>query len=108
MPADVRRMTMRFTLAACLMAGLLSGCATSPAPEPAASGAEAPRRNAEALAALFRDSDEANLRRNPLQATARGDLRYADRLGDFFSQAYYDAEREAARAELAALRSIDR
>jgi uncharacterized protein (DUF885 family) len=93
---------------ACLTAGLLAGCAASPAPEPPAA-ALAPRPTAsQALAALFHDSDEASLRRNPLQATARGDLRYADRLGDFFSDAYYDAEREAARADLAALAAIDR
>ena len=85
------------TLIAGLFAGLLAGCAARPAPDRAASAAEAPRQTAsQALAALFRDSDEASLRRNPIQATARGDLRYADRLGDFFSDAYYDAEREAA------------
>jgi uncharacterized protein (DUF885 family) len=99
---------MRSTLAACLLAGLLAGCATDSAPPPEAA-AQAPRATAsQALAALFRDSDEASLKRNPLQATARGDLRYADRLGDFFSDAYYNAEREAARADLAALAAIDR
>jgi uncharacterized protein (DUF885 family) len=93
-----------------MLTGLLAGCASTEAPPPAAAAsAEAPRPAAsQALAALFRESDEANLRRNPIQATARGDLRYADRLGDFFSNAYYDAEREAARADLAALAAIDR
>ena len=57
---------------------------------------------------LFRESDEASLRRNPVMALARGDMRYADRLGDFLSDAYYQAEREAARADLAALSRIDR
>jgi len=98
----------RPTLIACMTAGLLAGCATSSPPE-AVSTTEAPQATAsQALASLFRDSDEATLRRNPLQATARGDLRYADRLGDFFSDAYYDSEREAARADLAILASIDR
>jgi uncharacterized protein (DUF885 family) len=98
----------RRTLIACLAAGLLAGCATSPPPEPAAA-AEAPSQSAsQALAALFRDSDEASLRRNPQQAIARGDLRFADRLGDLFSDSYYDAERVAARADLAALAAIDR
>jgi uncharacterized protein (DUF885 family) len=98
----------RPALTACLAAALLAGCATSSPPETAAT-AEAPRADAsQALAALFRDSDEASLRRNPIQATARGDLRYADRLGDFFSDAYYDSDREAARADLAALAAIDR
>ncbi|HYG47231.1 MAG TPA: DUF885 domain-containing protein [Allosphingosinicella sp.] len=99
----------RPTLIACMTAGLLGGCAASTPPEPATPTAQAPRVSAsEALAALFRESDEASLRRNPLQATSRGDLRYADRLGDFFSDAYYDAEREAARSDLAALAAIDR
>jgi len=98
----------RPTLIACLAAGLLAGCATSSSPQAAAT-AEAPRQSAsQALAALFQASDEASLRRNPLQATARGDLRYADRLGDVFSDSYYEAERAAARADLAALAAIDR
>jgi uncharacterized protein (DUF885 family) len=97
------------TLIACLTSALLAGCASSPPPEPGTPTAEAARRTAsQALAALFQASDEASLRRNPIQATARGDLRYADRLGDFFSDAYYDSEREAARADLAALAAIDR
>ncbi|HYW14908.1 MAG TPA: DUF885 domain-containing protein [Allosphingosinicella sp.] len=100
----------RPTLIACMTAGLLAGCATSPGPEPIASSpAEAPRATAsQALASLFRESDEASLRRNPVNATARGDLRYADRLGDFLSDAYYEGERESARSDLAALAAIDR
>jgi uncharacterized protein (DUF885 family) len=99
----------RPTLIACLTAGLLGGCASTEAPPAPATAAEAPRPSASAaLAALFRESDEASLRRNPVNATARGDLRYADRLGDYFSDAYYRAEREAARADLAALAGIDR
>ncbi len=100
----------RSPVLATLLAALLAGCASSPAPEPVLSSpTQAPRAIAsQALADLFRESDEASLRRNPIQATARGDLRYADRLGDFFSDSYYEAEREAARAELAALAAIDR
>jgi uncharacterized protein (DUF885 family) len=95
-------------LAGCVATALLAGCAPSSPPAPAAT-AEAPRQTAsQALAALFQASDEASLRRNPIQAISRGDLRYADRLGDFFSDSYYDSEREAARADLAALAAIDR
>ena len=50
---------------------------------------------------LFKESDEANLRRNPLQALFRGDYRYADRLGDLFSDAHYQAEKAAAEHDLA-------
>jgi uncharacterized protein (DUF885 family) len=100
----------RPTLIACLTAGLLAGCSGSSHPEAVFSGPPAalPVTASEALASLFRESDEASLRRNPIQATARGDLRYADRLGDVFSDSYYDAEREAARSDLAALATIDR
>jgi uncharacterized protein (DUF885 family) len=60
------------------------------------------------LAALFRASDEANLKRNPLFALFRGDMRYADQFGDFVSDAYFAAEKAAAAADLAALAGIDR
>jgi uncharacterized protein (DUF885 family) len=58
--------------------------------------------------ALFAAADEANLKRNPIGALFRGDMRYADRLGDFLTDAYNDAERAAATRELADLRKIDR
>ena len=57
---------------------------------------------------LFKDSDEASLKRNPLQALARGDLRYADRLGDLFSDAHYQGEKAADEHDLAALHAIPR
>jgi uncharacterized protein (DUF885 family) len=57
---------------------------------------------------LFKDSDEASLKRNPLQALFRGDLRYADRLGDLFSDAHYQGEKAAAEHDLAALQAIPR
>lgn len=61
-----------------------------------------------ALTKLFADDDEANLKRNPLNALFRGDMRYADHLGDYISDAYYDAERKAAEDSLSALGQIDR
>src|SRR6478672_2279350 len=57
---------------------------------------------------LFKDSDEATLKRNPLQALFRGDYRYADRLGDLFSDVHYQGERAAAEQDLAALHQIPR
>jgi uncharacterized protein (DUF885 family) len=62
----------------------------------------------ERLFQLFKQSDEASLRRNPLQALYRGEMRYADRLGDLFSDAHYQAEKAAAEHDLAALHAIPR
>jgi uncharacterized protein (DUF885 family) len=76
--------------------------ARTPAPAPAAQGVDARLRQ------LFHDSDEDNLRRNPIQGIFRGDYRYAAHLGDYVSDAYFAAERAAAQRELATLRSIDR
>jgi len=57
---------------------------------------------------LFKDSDEASLKRNPIQALFRGDLRYADRLGDLFSDRHFQGEKAAAQHDLAALHAIPR
>lgn len=75
----------------------------STAPDAAAMQAEHDR-----LFAIFKADDEANLKRNPLSAIFRGDLRYADRIGDYGTDAYNDAERAAAQANLDALAGINR
>jgi uncharacterized protein (DUF885 family) len=99
-----------------LAAVAASGCASSPpaaplvaavpppTPVPAASQADA----GEQLEALFKESDEANLRRNPIEALLRGDLRYAGEFGDYVTPAYFDAERQATARDLERLRAIDR
>ncbi|MFM9977511.1 MAG: DUF885 domain-containing protein [Sphingomonadaceae bacterium] len=86
---------------------LFLGAAAMPilaAPAPAFA-AEAP---AAALKALFADSDEGSLKRNPLNAIFRGDLRYADRLGDYITDAYIAGEKAALEDELKRLAAIDR
>ena len=60
------------------------------------------------LKKLFYDSDEASLQRNPVNAIFRGDLRYADRLGDWFTRERLLAEKAAAEADLRALGTINR
>lgn len=60
------------------------------------------------LARLFAASDEGSLKRNPLQALFRGDMRYADQFGDYISDEYLAGERAAAKADLAGLAAIDR
>ena len=111
-------MTIRaLATAALLCSCALSACTTAPAPEPvlvpvAVAEPVAPVATAasehEKLFAIFKASDEASLRRNPLNAIFRGDLRYADRLGDFMTEEYYAAVRAAAEQDLAALQTVNR
>jgi uncharacterized protein (DUF885 family) len=93
----------RLTLSASLL--VLAPCATlsAQAPVPVA---QSQASEHDRLWTLFKQSDEASLRRNPLQALFRGDMRYADRLGDFFSDQHYQAEKAAAEHDLAALHAI--
>jgi len=79
--------------------------ASAPASAPASATAESAH---DRLFRLFKDSDEASLKRNPVNALFRGDLRYAEHLGDNITDQYYAAERAAGEADLAALHSIDR
>ena len=69
---------------------------------------EATATESQRLAALFAADNEASLKRNPLNAMFRGDMRYADRFGDFISDTYFDNERSAAQANLDGLKTIDR
>ena len=62
----------------------------------------------DALFAVFKASDEASLKLNPLSALFRGDMRYADRFGDMISDEYFAATRAAGQNDLAALAAIDR
>ncbi len=89
----------------------LAACATVPADAPATVAAAAPIDSAaerKRLFDLFAASDEASLQRNPLSGLFRGDLRYADRLGDGISDAYLAAEKAAAERDLQALGQINR
>jgi uncharacterized protein (DUF885 family) len=106
----------RFLAAAAPGLVLIASCATPEAEtaaaaatpaEPAAPAAAA-QSPSERLRALFARSDEDQLRRIPLAALYRGDLRYADQYGDYLSDAFFDRERAAQQAELAALLAIDR
>jgi uncharacterized protein (DUF885 family) len=95
---------------------VVGACAATSAPPPAAPPpvAEAPAPAEPQASAhdrlfeLFKQSDEASLRRNPINAIFRGDLRYADHFGDYISDAYFDAERAAAEHDLQVLHSIPR
>ena len=60
------------------------------------------------LKKLFYDSDEAQLKRNPISGIFRGDLRYADHLGDYLTDEFTAASIKANAADLAGLAAIDR
>ncbi len=60
------------------------------------------------LKALFAASNEDELKREPLEAISRGDLRYADRLGDYLSDSGDAADKAAIERDLAGLAAIDR
>ncbi len=94
-----------------MLAGLLAGSAVLSAPALAQQAPAAqPGETAEdaRLRALFHASDEAMLKRQPLMAIFRGDMRYADRLGNYYTDAYTAAEKAAIERDLAALKGIDR
>ncbi|HEX2763924.1 MAG TPA: DUF885 domain-containing protein [Allosphingosinicella sp.] len=105
----MRRSTLLFAAAA---AAALSACAAQsdgPGTAVALPEAVAPAATEhDRLFALFHESDEAGLRRNPVNAIFRGDLRYADRLGDFITDEYFAAEKTAAQADLDNLHRINR
>ncbi|NDW22448.1 DUF885 domain-containing protein [Alteromonas hispanica] len=62
----------------------------------------------EKLFALFEASDERNLALNPVMAIFRGDMRRADRLGDFLTDAHDLASRTNTQLNLSELAQIDR
>ena len=74
----------------------------------AAQSAGAENGAARELHQLFKGSDEASLQRNPLYGIFRGDMRYADRFGDYITDAYFAAEKQANENDMARLAKIDR
>lgn len=112
-----------FTLAACATTQVDSDLARENAMADAEANMEAAANSAadamadvadsdqsahDALFALFAESDERNLKLNPLNALFRGDMRYADRLGDFLTPEYNEAGRADAQLNLDLLARIDR
>lgn len=84
--------------------------------EPAAAQQSSPQGTVEAAAqneaarlkALFAASDEVALKLNPTMALSRGDMRYADQIGNSYTDAYEAAAKAAAETNLATLKTIDR
>jgi uncharacterized protein (DUF885 family) len=95
---------MRLFLLASVSAVLLTPAVVTAQPAPtAAVSAESAK-----LRKIFADSDEAQLKRNPLFALFRGDARFGGQFGDFITDGYYAREKAAGEADLAALATVDR
>ena len=93
-----------------LLAGvtLLAHPAYAQQPPPTPAMAPAPQDDASRLKDLFAESDEVSLQLNPNMALGRGDMRYADQIGNSYTDAYETAVKVAAESNLAALATIDR
>ena len=91
-----------------LIALLLAAASVPAMAQTAPPASQGPNAEDARLRRLFHDSDEAGLRLSPIGALFRGDLRYADRIGDFYTDAFEQQRRANLEQDLAALRTIDR
>ena len=100
-------MSVKLMLAALLSTTLATAAARGQAvPEPVVQPGES--ADDARLKQLFYNSDESSLKRHPIEAVFRGDLRYADQFGDYLTDGYLAAERAAVEHDLATLNTIDR
>ena len=97
--------TVGILLSTSLLFGTPALAQSSP---PATAPATAAESSHDRLFRLFKDSDEAQLKRNPIFGIFRGDLRYADQFGDYITEDYLAKEKAASESDLAALHSINR
>ncbi|GMN13855.1 DUF885 domain-containing protein [Altererythrobacter sp. MTPC7] len=73
-----------------------------------AAEAETAMTEGQKLEALFAESDERSLALNPISGLFRGDMRRADRLGDFLTDSFFLAQRTDTQLNMALLQQIDR
>jgi uncharacterized protein (DUF885 family) len=97
-----------FAVSAAVLALSGGAAATAQVAAPVATAPAAAETPHDRLFRLFKESDEAQLKRNPIFGIFRGDMRYADQFGDYITEEYLAAEKAAAEADLAALHAIDR
>ncbi|MES3094981.1 DUF885 domain-containing protein [Sphingomonas aerolata] len=101
---------MRLTcLAAMLLATTLIGAvpvSSQALPPPAPIAGDGPEDAK--LKQLFYASDERDLKNDPLQAIFRGDMRYADRFGEYLTDARTAQDKRNVEQDLAAIAAIDR
>jgi len=104
------RKLLALALASTIASTIAAASAVALARQAAAPPVALPGEGAEdgKLKQLFHDSDEGSLRRNPINGLYRGDLRFADHLGNYLTPAYYEAEKKAGEEDLARLNAIDR
>ncbi|WP_338447395.1 DUF885 domain-containing protein [Pelagerythrobacter marensis] len=103
--------TLRLALAATTALSLAAAMPAAPAfaqAADAASAEAAARSEHDKLFALFAAANEKHLELNPIMALFRGDMRYADRLGNYLTDEYNARTVANARENLAALAKIDR
>jgi uncharacterized protein (DUF885 family) len=100
-------MKIRFLLATAMLASITAANPAFAADDAVQTEAKE-LQEGEKLKALFAADDEASLKRNPISGLFRGDMRYADHLGDFVSDAYYDGERTAAEDNVKNLKALNR
>lgn len=103
------RSSSRFAILFRMRSNLLTTSALFLAAMSQLAAAQAPASAASRLAAqnaLFDDSWQASLKMNPIQATAVGDYRYNDQLGDY-SLAAPAARHQRELADLASIKAID-
>lgn len=86
----------------------LGGCVDDVVVSASQEAAENPPAASAALQKLFEDSDEAQLKRNPIEALYRGDQRFSSEFGDYITDAYIEQRRRDAAGDLRRLEKIDR
>jgi uncharacterized protein (DUF885 family) len=96
---------MRFLIAAAALSAIV---VATPAATAQSAAVRAASTQSAALAKLFADSNDGQLRRLPVVGIFRGDARFGARIGNPLTDAFFVAERAAAQRELAALARINR
>ncbi|MDM7860899.1 DUF885 domain-containing protein [Alteromonas sp. ASW11-36] len=95
-------------LGSALLAGASAPLLVAANTDTAAAVASQQQTAHEQLFALFADSNERTLALNPIAGLFRGDMRRADRIGDYLTDAQYLASRTDTLLNLEMLKHIDR
>ncbi len=102
----MRHLFAGLLLATTSITGIVTPASGQALPPPVAMPGEGPEDAR--LKRLFYDSDERDLALDPISAILRGDMRYADRFGDYLTDVATAREKRNLEADLAALKAIDR